>query len=265
MSFRWLIWSFTSPSQLLLLSLVVGPVLLAFGRSRAGRVLTLTGAAGLFLLGVLPTSHYLAAALESRFPQPQLPIHVTGIILLAGSERPVASQAHGQPQLGASAGRHMIAQRLARAHPEARLVFSGGPLSEPGKGPLETQPAVARALFRESGLAMERLVFDEKSRDTCASPANVQQLVQPRVGETWVVVTSAIHMPRTIACFRAVGWNDIVPQPAGYRATLGRWNSGSFRIADNLVLVDEAVHEWAGLAYYRMTGRTRELFPGPPI
>ena len=100
MSLRWLIWSFTSPSQLLLLALVLGPVLLAIGRPRAGRLITLLAAAGLFLLGVLPTSHYLAAALEARFPQPQLPAHITGIILLAGSERPAVSQAHGSPQVG---------------------------------------------------------------------------------------------------------------------------------------------------------------------
>ena len=151
MTLRWTLWSLASPSQLLLLTLIVGPLLLAIGRARAGRIVTLLGASGLFLLGVLPTSHYLAAALESRFPQPELPAHVTGIILLAGAERPAASQSHGQPQLGRSGGRHLTTQRIARAHPEARIVFSGGPLREPDKGPLETQPAVAAALFRTLG------------------------------------------------------------------------------------------------------------------
>ena len=70
-------------------------------------------------------------------------------------------------------------------------------------------------------------------------------------------------MPRTIACFRAAGWTNIVPQPADYRVALGVWNSGSFQIADNLALLDDATHEWLGLAYYRLSGSTRELFPGP--
>jgi uncharacterized SAM-binding protein YcdF (DUF218 family) len=262
---RWLIWSFVSPSQLLLFALVLGALLLALGRTRSGRALTISAGAALFLLGVLPTSHYLAAALESRFPQPRLPAHVTGIILLAGSERPVASQAHGEPQLGASGGRHLTTQRLARAYPDARIVFSGGPLSEPGKGPLETQPAVAQALFGDSGLPMQRVTFDQDSRDTCASPGNVKRLVQPQAGETWVVVTSAIHMPRTIACFNAAGWADIVPQPADYRVTVGTWDSGSFQVANNLRLLDEAAHEWLGLVYYRLTGRTQELLPAARI
>jgi uncharacterized SAM-binding protein YcdF (DUF218 family) len=265
MTLRWTLWSLASPSQLLLLALIVGPLLWAMGCARVGRLITLLGAVGMFFLGVLPTSHYLTAALESRFPQPELPANVTGIILLAGSERPAASQVHGEPQVGRSGGRHFSTQRIAREHPEARVVFSGGPLSEPGKGLLETQAAVARALFADSGLAMQRLTFDEGSRDTCATPANVRRLVQPQLGETWVVVTSAIHMPRTIACFRAAGWGDVVAQPADFGVALGGWDSNSLRIAANLLLLDEAAHEWLGLAYYRLTGRTREFFPAPEI
>jgi uncharacterized SAM-binding protein YcdF (DUF218 family) len=265
MTLRWMLWSWASPSQLLFATIVVGGLLLALGRARVGRALTLAGATGLFLFGVLPTSHYLAAALESRIPQPELPARVAGIILLAGSERPAASQAQGQPQVGRNAGRHLTTQRIARAHPEARIVFSGGPLRMLGKGPLETQPAVAAALFASSGLALERLTFDENSPDTCATPISVKQLVQPQPGETWVVVTSAIHMPRAVACFRAAGWGDVIAQPADYRVTLGSWNADSFQVAKNLQLLDEAAHEWLGLVYYRLTGRTRELFPSAGI
>ena len=89
------------------------------------------------------------------------------------------------------------------------------------------------------------------------------QLAVPRPGETWIVVTSAIHMPRTIACFRAAGWADIVAQPADYRVTPGSWNTGTFQVAENLAILDEAAHEWLGLVYYRLTSRTMEFFPGP--
>ncbi len=263
MSLRYTIWSVASPSQVLSLAIVLGASLLALGRARAGRALAIAGGAGLFFLGVLPTSHYLAAALESRFPQPRLPAHVAGIILLAGSERPTASQAHGEPQVSVRGGRHVTTQRLSRAHPEARVIFTGGPRSEPGKGPLETQAAVAAALFEDAGIEPGRVTFDEQSPDTCASPSNVLKLAVPKPGETWIVVTSAIHMPRTIACFRAAGWADIIAQPADYRVTLGPWTTGTFQVAENLAILDDAAHEWLGLAFYRLTGRTQELFPGP--
>jgi hypothetical protein len=43
---------------------------------------------------------------------------------------------------------------------------------------------------------------------------------------------------------------------------LGGWDAGTFQVADNLALLDAALHEWIGLVYYRVTGRTRELLPG---
>jgi uncharacterized SAM-binding protein YcdF (DUF218 family) len=69
-------------------------------------------------------------------------------------------------------------------------------------------------------------------------------------------------MPRTIACFRAAGW-EVIPQPADYHVVLGGIDAGTFQIADNLALLDIALHEWVGLAYYRLTGRTQEFFPAP--
>jgi hypothetical protein len=56
-----------------------------------------------------------------------------------------------------------------------------------------------------------------------------------------------------------------VAQPADFGVALGRWDYNSFRVTANLMLLDEAAHEWLGLAYYRLTGRTRELFPAPEI
>jgi uncharacterized SAM-binding protein YcdF (DUF218 family) len=101
------------------------------------------------------------------------------------------------------------------------------------------------------------------ARDSCEHPARVREIVRPRPGETWVVVTSAMHMPRVVGCFRTAGWTDIVPYPTDFRVVAGGWDRGTFRIADNLALLDSALHEWVGLAYYRLTGRIAEIFPAP--
>ena len=239
---------------------------------RIGRRLTLVGGIGLLLFGLLPLSHHMAHALEARFPVPgtaggraaqSLPDTVDGIILLAGSERPAVSQEYGEPQTGAHGSRYVAALRLAQRFPSARLVFSGGAREEPGKGPLETQAAVAAAILGQVGLDPSRIVFDEQSRDTCDHPRRVRALVQPTPGETWVVVTSAMHMPRTIACFRAAGWPDVIPYPTDFKVVLEGLDSSDLQVVDNLALLDEALHEWVGLAYYRLAGRTQEWFPGP--
>ena len=261
---RWLLWSLFSPSQLILIALALGLLLLALGRARNLRRLLLGfGGTGLFVFGLLPTSIYLANTLETRFPRPALPGRVDGIVLLAGAEKPAPSQAYGQPQVGASGDRYVTTLRLAQRYAQAPIVFSGGPRREPGKGPLETQPAVAERILSSVGLDAARVLFDERSHDTCASGRHARALASPRPGETWLVVTSALHVPRTVACFRAGGWPEAVPYPADYASVLGGLNAGSFRIASNLQLLDAAAHEWLGLAFYRLTGRTDEFFPAP--
>jgi uncharacterized SAM-binding protein YcdF (DUF218 family) len=260
-SIRWLIWSLLSPSQILLGLTIAGGLLLAFGRAKWGRRLSVAGAIGLLLFGVLPTSHYLASALETRFPQPQLPGQVTGIVLLSGAERPASTEAYGEPQFSSAAGRYTTTLRLAARFPDARIVFTGGPEKDPGTGKL-AQTGVAKSLLASLGMDPARITYEEASTDTCDNASNTKALVQPQPGETWVVVTSAMHIPRTMACFRAAGW-EVVPQPANYQVVLGGIDAGTFQIADNLALLDTALHEWVGLAYYRFTGRTREFFPAP--
>jgi uncharacterized SAM-binding protein YcdF (DUF218 family) len=221
-----------------------------------------TGGAGLLLFGLLPVSHYLAYALESRIPVTgQLPGNVAGIILLSGSERPAASEAYGEPQLGRHATRYVAALRLAQRYPDARFVYSGGSLKESGKGPLGTQSAVAAEILGSIGLDPARLTYESESRNSCDHAINVRKLVDPQPGEPWVVVTSAMHMPRVMACFEAAGWGDVIPHPTDFKVVLGPWGGGTFQIADNLALLDDAAHEWLGLVYYRLSGRTNSLLP----
>jgi len=257
---RWALWSAFSPSQVLAYLVILGALLLVVGRARLGRALCALGGAGLLLFGLLPLADYLLAPLEDRFPQPRLPTQVAGILLLAGAEQPAASEARGEPQLNSHGSRYTTTMRLAARYPQARVVFVGGALRDP-RG-LPGQTAVARELLPSMGLDAARLTFDDRSEDTCESAANARVQVGPARGENWVVVTSAAHLPRTMACFQAAGWN-VIPQPADYRGAVTVWGPESYRVADNLASLDIALHEWIGLAYYRLTGRTHVLFPAP--
>ena len=79
-----------------------------------------------------------------------------------------------------------------------------GRLPDPGTGELG-QTGVGREILTSVGLDPSRLTFEEGSADTCDNAANTKALVKPGQGETWVVVTSASHMPRAVACFRSRG------------------------------------------------------------
>jgi len=172
--------------------------------------------------------------------------------VLAGAERASESTLYGQPLLNTAADRLTTFLMLARRFPEARLVHSGDTVPY-------SQSAVARQLLLGAGIDPERIVFETKSRITCESPRATLDVVAVDASQRWLLVTSALHMPRSVACFRAAGW-DVTPYPTNFR--IGP-DPLSFALPQNLEGVDLAAHEWVGLLYYRLRGYTRELFPGP--
>jgi uncharacterized SAM-binding protein YcdF (DUF218 family) len=76
-------------------------------------------------------------------------------------------------------------------------------------------------------------------------------------------VTSAYHMPRAMAAFRAAGF-PVEPYPVDWR-TRGPIDvvRPFVSLGDGLRRTDTAVHEWIGLLAYRLSGKTAELFPAP--
>jgi hypothetical protein len=90
-----------------------------------------------------------------------------------------------------------------------------------------------------------------------------KELVAPAPGETWLLVTSAFHMPRSVGLFRKASFH-VLPWPVDYR-TSGREGIGFMRDnpADSLQATTMAIREWIGLIAYKFVGRIDSVFPGP--
>jgi uncharacterized SAM-binding protein YcdF (DUF218 family) len=255
-----LFWWIANPSNVLLALLCVGLIALLIGWRRAG--VRLVGlATGLALLvTVLPVGPWLLGPLENRFPAPALPPHVDGIVVLGGSINPVLSAARGQPILTDSAERLFAFVDLARRYPGAKLLFTGGSASVVDT--VDREADYARAVFEGVGLDVARITFERDSRNTYENAVMSKQAVEPRAGETWLLVTSAYHMPRAVGCFRAQGW-PVLAYPVDY-GTAPDGNPPSFSLLGGLDSVHWALREWIGLGFYYLAGRTDQLLPGPP-
>jgi uncharacterized SAM-binding protein YcdF (DUF218 family) len=116
----------------------------------------------------------------------------------------------------------------------------------------------ARLLFAELGLDTSHVIFEDRSRNTYENAVFSKALAAPAPGETWLLVTSASHMPRSVGIFRAVNW-PVVAFPVAYK-TGGPYE---IKLAGHLLRLDLALHEWIGLVAYRLLGRTDTLFPAP--
>ena len=257
-----IVWLLASPDAVLLILMTVGTALLWTRRWRTGRTILLASVAVSLVIAILPVGPWLFTPLENRFPTVhRVPEKIDGIVVLGGAVSQRITEARGQPALSAAAERMTEFVALARKHPEAKLVFTGG--SALVLYPELKEVKVARLLFDSLGLDVSRIVFEDESRNTYENALYTRDLVKPQPGETWLVITSAFHMPRAYGCFSRVGWK-VLPYPVDY-LTRGDYDpSPDFDFMGGLHILSLALHEWIGLVAYRVLDRTDALFPSPP-
>jgi uncharacterized SAM-binding protein YcdF (DUF218 family) len=254
-------WFFIQPLNLAIFLLLAGLLSALVGR----RKLFVTGSALAFLVLAFSAWTSLGALmlnpLEERFPRPPLPQKVDGIVVLGGGFEGAINLARGGYELSSSGDRMVETAILARRFPEAKVVVSGGngELFLEGEGDATTAPRLLTAL----GVAADSLILEDKSRNTYENAVFTRQLVTPKPGETWLLVTSAFHMPRAKALFDKAGF-PTVPWPVDYR-TSGKEGIGLFRDnpSDSLQVTTMAVREWIGLLAYWLSGRIDRPFPAP--
>jgi uncharacterized SAM-binding protein YcdF (DUF218 family) len=215
----------------------------------------------LALFHLAPVSAWLAEPLEQRFPQPTLPARVDGIIVLGGVINPRPPKQVQVPQLNDAAERITAPLVLMRNHPEARLLFTGGSASLDANAVKEAD--IAKELFLSLGVDPQRMLFERNSRNTWENAVDSLPIGQPKDGETWVLVTSAWHMPRAVGCFRRAGWK-VIPYPVDYAAPeVNYWFI--FNGDEQLSVATFMIKEWIGLVSYHLLGRTDAFFPSPSV
>lgn len=249
------------PSNLLILLGLLGVVLLATRFKRAGIRLAVSSLVLLAIAGFSPLGALLTNQLESRFP-PWDASHGApdGIVVLGGGISPALSRDYSDTIVNGDAGRVVAIAKLARAYPNARIVYSSGDASLFGNGLAEAE--FLYPLLDSFGVARERVMLESRSRNTVENAVLSKELVKPKPGERWLLVTSAWHMPRAVGCFRRIGFS-VEAYPVAWRSRLrGSLVPGNV-LGDGLARLDSATHEWMGLMAYWLTGRTSELLPGP--
>ena len=223
----------------------------------------------LLFLGVGPVADWLIMPLEQRFAPPEPDViaksNLGAIIVLGGGLDPERSALYRQYELTESGDRVMAAALLAAHWPTIPVVISGG-----SGNPLQQQEREADyigALLRQWGIKRDQLVIENQSHNTAEHPAAIANRLAarlktyvPQPTKSYLLVTSAAHMPRAVGVFRQAGWS-VIPYPVDYRALPG-WH---FTIGDGLgrgwARTDQAFREWLGLLAYFMTGKTAHFLP----
>jgi uncharacterized SAM-binding protein YcdF (DUF218 family) len=250
------------PSGFLALLCAATALAVLAGWRRAGRRLAALLLTGLGALMLLPLDDWLLLPLENRFPPPvRYPERVDGVVVLANGPKGRHLRARDEPSIDEPNERFTALVELATRFPHARLVFTGGSGRDDPEGASEAE--AARVYYERLGFDTGRILFEDRARNTFENAKNSFELVRPKPGEVWLLVTSARDMPRAVGVFRALGW-DVQPWPVDY-ITEGRFLPVRLQLSmgRRLVRMDVAAYEWYALVWYWWTGRLGELFPGP--
>lgn len=249
-----------SPDSLLLLLLLAAWLLLRADRVAAGRRLLAMLIWVLGAIAVFPVDEWLLYPLERRFaPASAMPARVDGIILLGGAEETRFARAWDRAEVNQAGDRYLAFLMLARAYPEAKLVFSGGSNKLVDQELKEAE--VAERIAREQGIAPGRLQLESAARNTAENARMVHAMVKPAKGENWLLVSSAFHLPRATGLFCKAGWS-VIPYAADHRSAPGQLLRLDLDLAARAERLTLAVTEWAGLLAYYLMGKTDAFLPG---
>ena len=206
------------------------------------------GASIVVMLAMTPLGIWLIRPLEDRYPIPDLAgVPVTDIVVVTGPEESAFSaRSHRLELLGCAGERITEGAALKHRFPHATLWIIGGVRDKryPVYDYQWTQAGWAAMGFASRGVGGTHNTHENAIGARAAA-----------VSHRPLLVTSAWHMPRAMACFRAAGF-DPVAYPVDYQTgpDTGWRGDWEFRPALNLQRAELAIHEWIGLAVYRVRG-----------
>ena len=226
-------------------------LLLSWRRPGTGRVLVLLGLVILGGLGSGGVAERLVAPLERAFPVPPQRVRADAAVVLGGA----VDLVHSTPdrvELNHRAERILEGALLVKRGRARWLVLSGG--SGDPRIQDRAEADLMAVVARELGVDPAAIVLQTRSRTTHEDALYTVRALDERGIGTFFLVTTAMDMPRAMACFRKEG-ADPIPYPVDFRVTPPgegwvRWVPS----AAALRLSGEAIHEYLGYAVYWALG-----------
>jgi uncharacterized SAM-binding protein YcdF (DUF218 family) len=248
-----LIWLVAQPLSIAFLFVALAAIFGFLGLRKLGGLSALISTLVLFVTLYTTTGSLALQNLEDRTAKPADPEALSCMIVLGGVFESEVTSARGGIEFNQAADRFVEALRLALKYPQSRILISGGDGSF--SGVYEGEAQASERFFTAFGVPADRMVQDNTSRTTYENTVNTTQLLETAGLNDCALITSAFHMPRSVALFRKA---DITvrPWPVDYR-TSGKVTLGFdfTQPALNAKLTATAVREWMALIGYRIAGR----------
>ena len=204
----------------------------------------------------------LVRSLEWQYlPPANVPDDVIAVVL--GGATDSALYPRTNVEVNGAADRVIYAGRLYQDGKIEKILLSGGYIDWMGSGP--NSPAEEMAdILNLMGVPDEDLILETKSLNTYENALYCSQILKEMNIEKILLITSASHMPRSVALFEKQGM-EVVPLPTDYGVTEAIWqdlfNSSVEAQMINLVptvgnisSTTGALKEYIGILVYKFNG-----------
>lgn len=203
----------------------------------------------------------LVKTLEWQYLPPDPVPAAEAIVVLGGSTRPM-SPPRPWIEVQEAGDRILYGVKLYQDGLAPLIVFTGGRINwkdAADKSEAEDMTELALAM----GVPERNIVRENESLNTHQNAVNTAKILQQRQIDTILLVTSAMHMPRSIAIFKKQGFN-VIAAPTDYwvsKDSLAAMRGISFGTFLNVLPDTEALDfftralkEYIGIGVYRLRG-----------
>jgi uncharacterized SAM-binding protein YcdF (DUF218 family) len=255
-----LIPPFLYPLGLILILLLIAVVLL-WRKPKLASVPILLSIVILLVSSNAWVSDWLVHSLEvQNVPQTELP-KADAIVVLGGCTKP-AYAPRPWVDLSEEGDRVLHAANLFKAGKAPKIILSGGRVDWEGDNPVPESEDMAIVL-KSIGIPEAALIQESTSRNTRENAVNVKQILDAQNIRQVLLVTSALHMPRSLRIFQKLQINAI-PAPTDFlvseRNADELYDSAQaitlslLPDADRLRNFTRALREYLGIAVYWLRG-----------
>jgi uncharacterized SAM-binding protein YcdF (DUF218 family) len=229
------------PLTLALALIITGLVVLHLRKKRAATVCIVGAVVLLWLFSSDPLSYWLVRSLERQYP-PVTSFPQTSARLF--------------DEINEGGDRILYAGRLMAQNAAPRCIITGGTIDFIRTIEGSQAQAAFRLLANCRGVDTSLVLLENRARNTYENGLFTKRMLDSlNLPPTVILVTSASHMPRSVAIFKKLGYT-VYPAPVDYCADIPYQfkllsfipNSGA------LVNASFALHEWYGIAAYRLLG-----------
>lgn len=237
-------------------------VLFLRNRPRLRSTLVILALALLWLGGNRWVGYGLARSLEWQYlPAEDIPAAEVLVVLGGGTEPALFPRT--TVEVNAAGDRVLYAGRLYKEGKAQSILVSGGTISYLSDSTVNPDEDMADLLML-TGVPREAIWLQGDSANTHEDASLTAQMLRERGVERVLLVTSAMHMPRSVALFEHEGI-EVIPAPVDFTVTQSGWEAlfepnlpaqviNFLPNASTLHLTTNVLKEYLGLLVYRLQG-----------